>query len=49
MTLCRFVYHFASFSEASTASVPELPKNDRTGPSIGAIDDISSASRTCGS
>jgi hypothetical protein len=49
MTLCRFVYHFASFNAASTASVPEFPKNDRTGPFIGAMADISSASRTCGS
>ena len=34
---------------ASVASVPELPKNDRTPPSIGAIAASSSASRTCGS
>jgi hypothetical protein len=34
---------------ASVASVPELPKNVRTSPSIGTIDASSSARRTCGS
>jgi hypothetical protein len=43
------VWYFASLSAASTASVPELPKNDRCGPRIGAIADSSSPSRTCGS
>jgi len=35
--------------DASFASVPELPKNDRTLPEIGTIDAIVSASCTWGS
>jgi hypothetical protein len=36
-------------SDASTASVPELPKKDFTPPVIGATAASSSARRTCGS
>jgi hypothetical protein len=49
MTLCRPVTNLASFSAASFASVPELLKNDRCGPGIGAMADISSPSRACSS
>ncbi len=49
MTLTRPLEYRASFSAASFASVPELPKNDRTSPVMGTIAAISSASRTCGS
>src|SRR5687767_711343 len=36
MRFCRLVRYFASFSAASFASVPELEKNERCGPLIGA-------------
>src|SRR6476469_9663703 len=39
----RFVEYLASLIAASVASVPELPKKLRTGPSIGTIDASSSA------
>ena len=39
----------ANEGAASTASVPELPKNDLHPPAIGACADSSSASFTCGS
>ncbi len=45
----RFVWYFASFTDASTASVPELPKNVFTSPEIGTMSAMSSASFTCGS
>ena len=45
----RFVWYFASFTAASTASVPELPKKVFTPPVMGTIWLIASASCTCGS
>ena len=44
--LKRFEWYLASLIDASTASVPEFPKNVRTGPVIGAISAIASASCT---
>jgi len=49
MMFIRFVWYFASLRAASLASVPELPKNERTSPSIGTMAAISSASCTWGS
>ena len=43
MMYCRPVAQRASLIAASTASVPEFVRNDRTGPDIGAISSSRSA------